>query len=331
MSQTLPAHPSLEWLRKSAKQLLVELRRAAPETKLAEAQLQLARSYGFASWRRLVGFVDAVDAAGAELRAAVRAGDVAKVATILDDDPDLIHASEDLHDRERPSDEPHMSLLHLAVAHGHGAMAELLVDRGVRLDVRNRGGRTALHDCFELARDDIAKMLIARGATVDVCAATVYGMHDRLFEILRADRSQADDRSTGMPPLGWAGYAHDARAAEILIEHGAPIDADAWTPACQVAALTVLRVLAAHGDPHTADERGRTPLHLVIESRLVRDPTDAVGLLLEAGADPTRADRDGITPLADAIARRGEIAETYFPKRELGPKRLDAAIALMTK
>jgi ankyrin repeat protein len=279
--------------------------------------------------------VEAVGARGDELRAAVRAGDVAKVSAILDEVPQLVDASEDVLGRARPSDEPGMPLLHLAVAEGRLEMAELLVARGANLDARNGGGRCALHDCFELARDDIARLLIAKGATLDACAAAAYGEHARLEALLRAEPAQANDRSTGLTPLGWAGFAHDARSAEILVAHGAvidrpPYDRDAWGPVSQVAAIPVARVLLAHGaDPNCQDLEGRTPLHRAIASRLVNDPTEFVRLLLDAGADPTRRDHAGRSPLDEALARLGEPAETYFPRKPLGPKRLEAAIELL--
>jgi len=52
----LPARPSLEQLRKQAKDLL---KRSSAAT-LAEAQLGLARQYGFDSWPRLVHHVEGV-------------------------------------------------------------------------------------------------------------------------------------------------------------------------------------------------------------------------------------------------------------------------------
>jgi hypothetical protein len=55
----LPARPSLEHLRKQAKERLADLRTANPETTLAKAQFQLAREYGFDSWPRLVHHVEA--------------------------------------------------------------------------------------------------------------------------------------------------------------------------------------------------------------------------------------------------------------------------------
>jgi len=331
----LPAHPSLEWLRKTAKQLLVELRLTQPDTQLAESQLQVARRHGFSSWRRLVAFVAAVDGEGERLRAAVRAGDVAAAAAILDAEPDLVNASDDRLDRERPSDEPGMSLLHLAIADDHLPIVDLLIARGANLDARNRGGRTPLHDCFELGRDPIANRLIAAGATIDVCAAAAYGHHARLKAILTADPAQANDLSTHESPLGWAAYACDPTAAEILIAHGAiidrpPHDAAAWRPVCMTAAAPVAKVLLARGaDPNFQDDQGRTPLHLVLSSRLVQNPSDLVRLLLEAGADPDRKNQAGKTPLEEAEARQGEPAETYFPRRTLGPRNLEEAIHLL--
>jgi predicted enzyme related to lactoylglutathione lyase len=49
----LPEHPSLDHLKKLAKNRLQELRRKNPEEKLATAQLEMAREYGFTSWRAL--------------------------------------------------------------------------------------------------------------------------------------------------------------------------------------------------------------------------------------------------------------------------------------
>jgi hypothetical protein len=49
----LPARANLEHLGNEAKQLLKDLRRTIPDTTLADAQLRVARGYGFASWRKL--------------------------------------------------------------------------------------------------------------------------------------------------------------------------------------------------------------------------------------------------------------------------------------
>src|ERR1044071_9932442 len=60
----LPARPSLEQLRKQAKERLQALRATDPSATLAAAQYAVARDYGFESWPRLVHHVDAVRSAG---------------------------------------------------------------------------------------------------------------------------------------------------------------------------------------------------------------------------------------------------------------------------
>jgi hypothetical protein len=52
-TRPLPPNPSLERLRKEAKQRLKVMRPACGDVTLSAAQFQLARSYGFSSWRSL--------------------------------------------------------------------------------------------------------------------------------------------------------------------------------------------------------------------------------------------------------------------------------------
>ena len=60
----LPARPSLEQLRKRAKERLSDLRASDPTATLADAQLAIAREHGFASWPALVHHIEAVQADG---------------------------------------------------------------------------------------------------------------------------------------------------------------------------------------------------------------------------------------------------------------------------
>ncbi len=57
-ARALPDHPNLEHLKNEAKACLRELRQAEPAAKLSHAQFQIARAYGFASWRALKAKVD---------------------------------------------------------------------------------------------------------------------------------------------------------------------------------------------------------------------------------------------------------------------------------
>jgi hypothetical protein len=63
MSLTLPPRPSLDHLRKQAKDRLEQLLAGNPAAQLADAQHALARDYGFASWPKLKAHVEAAQAA----------------------------------------------------------------------------------------------------------------------------------------------------------------------------------------------------------------------------------------------------------------------------
>jgi hypothetical protein len=174
-SARLPARANLEHLKNEAKQRLKTMRSQRPAARLSEAQLLVARSYGFASWRKLKDFVDAVQDFGQELIDAVRAGGLETIRKLLDDHPELANASTDVHLRVRPSDALTMRLLHLAIAEAKIDVLRLLIQRGADLNARNADGRLPLHDCFELGHDDFAKVLLEAGAVPDVCAAAAMG------------------------------------------------------------------------------------------------------------------------------------------------------------
>ena len=84
MSEPIPSLPpraSLEYLRKCAKERLDLLRSTDPDARLADAQLQLAREYGFSSWRAMKAHVDR--ATVTRLCDAAAAGDVRTIRELL--------------------------------------------------------------------------------------------------------------------------------------------------------------------------------------------------------------------------------------------------------
>ena len=60
MSRPIPLRANLEWLKKRCKQRLSSLRARDPNAKLSEAQLAIAREFGFSSWRKLKAHVELV-------------------------------------------------------------------------------------------------------------------------------------------------------------------------------------------------------------------------------------------------------------------------------
>ncbi len=82
MPQALPANPNLDWLKKTAKQRLVQLRSSQPTARLHEAQFALAHDYGFKSWRALKSHIDSIAPAFGDRKRvfeAARLGDVEAV------------------------------------------------------------------------------------------------------------------------------------------------------------------------------------------------------------------------------------------------------------
>ena len=53
MSNSLPESANIEWLKKTAKQRLIQWQAEGKKAKLADAQLSVARDYGFPSWRAM--------------------------------------------------------------------------------------------------------------------------------------------------------------------------------------------------------------------------------------------------------------------------------------
>jgi len=83
----LPDNPSLDWLRKQAKRHLDELRKANSDAQLADAQFEIAKRYGFSSWRGLKAHVDSLSIEG-QLFEAARSGNQPRLVELLDEHPD---------------------------------------------------------------------------------------------------------------------------------------------------------------------------------------------------------------------------------------------------
>jgi ankyrin repeat protein len=135
-TRTLREHPDLDQLKRQARELLSAFRAGAPEITaevtshyrgadpatfaLHDAQLVIARAYGFESWPKMKAYVDGVTVAG--LADAVRAGDMEKVRAMLSARPELVHVDMSEHDEHRA--------LHYAVLERNPAMVRVLMDHG---------------------------------------------------------------------------------------------------------------------------------------------------------------------------------------------------------
>ena len=83
-SRSLPEKPDLRHLKNQAKDLV----RAGEAPTLAQAQLRLAREYGFASWPKLKAHVESLHEIG-QLKAAIDANDLEEVKRLMTHHPEL--------------------------------------------------------------------------------------------------------------------------------------------------------------------------------------------------------------------------------------------------
>jgi ankyrin repeat protein len=230
--EPLPPKPNLDKQRKLAKTLALAYWRGdaqaaarvqalhpkpptADKFTLADVQLVIARGYGFASWAKLKHKIDSLTMPPIELfGAAVREGDVEGVRALLAAHPDIrARINEPLFDFKQPA---------IQLAMGNLAMLDLLIAHGADINVKSAwemGGFGIL----ENATHEQMPALIERGAKIDVWSAAKFGMADRLKAFLAADPSLTNAKGgDGKRPLH---YAASVEIAELLLEHGAEIDA----------------------------------------------------------------------------------------------------------
>ena len=228
----LQANPNLDKQRKLAKALaraywrgeseVVERVHAlhpkppAPENfALSDAQLVIARGYGFAGWPDMKRKIESLTKSPAELfRAAVEAGDVEDVRQLLQSHPDLVSTiNEPMFSFKSPA---------VHVARTNLDLLDLLLTHGADLNARTsweKGGFGVL----EHVEPDEAAPLIARGATIDVWAAANLGMITELAALIAGDPSLVNAKGgDGKRPLH---FARTIEIAHFLVAHGAEIDA----------------------------------------------------------------------------------------------------------
>jgi ankyrin repeat protein len=228
----LPPRPDLEKQKKLAKTLMRDCQRgdaqalamlqhlhpkppALNDLRLSDAQLVIARSYGFASWPKLKAKIDYLTKTPADLFVdAIKRGDVEAVGALLAAHPDLKSKIND------PLFEFGRRAVHVAAT--RLPMLDLLLANGADINLKSEwhlGGFGILEDI----KPAVAAPLIERGAIVDICAASNLGMIDRLKELLAADPSCVNAKGgDGKRPLH---YAASVEIAECLLEHGAELDA----------------------------------------------------------------------------------------------------------
>src|SRR5262245_7042198 len=227
----LPPNPSLDKQRKLAKALARDYWRGeseaiarvralhpqppAPEDfVLSDAQLVIARGYGFAGWPHMKRKIESLTKSPAELfKAAIEAGDVDHVRQLLQAHPDLVaRINEPMFSFDSPA---------VHVARTNLELLDLLLAHGADLNTRTSWEKGSF-GVLEQVNPDEAAPLIARGARIDVWAAANLGMMAELVDLIADDPSAVCAKGgDGKRPLH---FARTIPIARFLLEHGAEID-----------------------------------------------------------------------------------------------------------
>lgn len=165
-----------------------------------------------------------------------------------------------------------------------------------------------------------ARELLPADDELSVFEAAAFGRLERLRSILADDASRATSFSDdGFTALHLAVFTEQAEAAQLLIEHGADVNARSTAAIAQVPPLGTAAfvrsvplsrlLLDAGADVNGQGEGGFTALH----AAAANGDEELVQLLLERGADPSLLTAQGKRP-ADLV--QSEALRTLLPQSE---------------
>ena len=282
--RTFRPHPDLDQLKRQAKELLAAFQaneqEAAAEVNahysgadpttfaLHDAQLVLARAYGFDSWPKLKAYVDGMTVK--RLAEFVQADDLAQARAMLQRRPELANMQMTYADERQ--------CLHFAVMNRSPEMVRLLMQHGANARAGVHPHRDATN-AFTLA--------VERG-------------YDEIVAIIHEE----EQRRTGPAPAGKVdelitaiGDDDEQRAIAMLDADPALVHArnnNGWTPLHIAAGVRhpalVRRLLECGADPNGRGREGRMPLDVAASGRCEIDPqrfATVVDILRAAGANMT--------------------------------------------
>lgn len=270
--------------------------RAVPISR-ADAQLVIARWYGFADWSKLAEWVKEVTLDGSEVcrfESAVEAvisGDEADLNELLQQHPDLVRARST---RVTPHDPPQhkATLLHYLAANGveeHRQRSPQNAVQIARMLLRAGSKPDALADMYG-GQQTTMSMLVSS------CPPAQAGVQVGLVNVLADFGASVEACGTGGSPLMTALAFGHPRVAEALVRRGARVD----TLAC---AAGLGRLDDARRMLKDANSQDR---HRALALGAQLGHAEIVRMLLAAGEDPNRYNPEGnhghSTPLHQAVA-----------------------------
>jgi Ankyrin repeats (3 copies) len=252
----LPEHPDLRHLKDQAKDLL----RAGQAASLANAQLQVARHYGFASWPKLKTQVESLQTVG-QLKLAIDSNDVERVQQLMTRNPELHRAPLGYGKNGPLTWVAECRVPREAPGEARLAMARWMIENGS--DVHQGGDGPLMRAALADMRLPMMELLVAHGANVNA-------LWNGSYPIICAPCETLAPRA-----LKWL-LDHGADPRVATREYGSPLEMLICTYSRNAKGKNAcLEVFAQAGvdlpdTPAMAFHRGRIDL---LEAHLARDPS----------------------------------------------------------
>jgi ankyrin repeat protein len=159
------------------------------------------------------------------------------------------------------------------VGNGHGNLAvvkQMLEENPALLNaVWEQFNETAIQAATQTGARDVAELLLAHGAPMDITTAAMLGDTDKVEDLLKQDPSRAKAKgSHDIPIMSHAAMSGNTRIADLLLAHGGGEGMDfALHGAVNFGHAEMVNWLLAHGvkNVNVRNYEGKTPLTVALE------------------------------------------------------------------
>ncbi|MBA3532793.1 MAG: ankyrin repeat domain-containing protein [Ardenticatenales bacterium] len=158
----------------------------------------------------------------------------------------------------------------VGAAHGDFATVQtMLTEEPALLNARfEEWNECALEAASHMGQREIAEFLLAQGAPLTICAASMLGRSEDVTRFLTEEPALANSAGAhGIPVLFHAAMSGNTRIANALLKHGGGQGMSAALHgATRFGYTEMVRWLLAHGaEPNPQDYQGKTPLAVALE------------------------------------------------------------------